>query len=86
MAPTTAPTHVFSGDCCFIGVYTSVYRPSVVAPSAVVTQSVPSASVVRPARPEALAQPMACCRLMRPEGSGRFIVRFIAASLRISMT
>ena len=86
MAPTTAPTHVLSGVCCFIGVYASVYRPRVAAPSVAVTQFVPSASVARPATPAPLAQPTACARLTRPDGSGRFAVRFIAASLRISMT
>ena len=85
MAPTTAPTHVLSGVRCFIGVYASVYSPSVAAPRAVVMQLVPSASVARPAAPEALAQPIACGRLMRPDGSGRLCVRFIAASFRVSM-
>ena len=62
-----------------------MYSPRVATPSPAVTQFVPRKSVPTPAVPAIVAHPAACVGVMRPDGSGRFAVRFMAASLRTSI-
>jgi hypothetical protein len=86
MAPTTAPTHVFTGCICFNGVYTNAYRIRLEAASPAAKPLAFQANKAVPATPTLVAHMAACAGLMRPDGRGRRMVLFILASFFISNT
>src|SRR5690606_30063009 len=84
MAPGNAPTKTERGDIVFSGVYTLVYRNKDIAPNmAVLGLRAKSDNI--PSTVNATAIVSAVLGDIRPEGMGRFLVRFIRASKSFSM-
>lgn len=85
MAPGKAPTKTDSEVTDFKGVYTLVYKKMETAPN-IADLGFIEYSKTSPVMVNALATNKATLGVIRPEGTGRFLVRSINASKSFSIT